>query len=49
MAGQNVCGQEPTPTCPATMPGGLCDPDGNGVYDDADWTAGYYAYLDACG
>ena len=48
-AGQNVCAVEPTPECPATLPGGLCDPDGDGAFDDADWIAGYKAYLAACG
>lgn len=48
MAGQNVCAQPSTPTCPATLPGGLCDPDGDGSYADGDWNAGYWAYLDAC-
>ncbi|HMV68787.1 MAG TPA: hypothetical protein PKA64_18185, partial [Myxococcota bacterium] len=48
-AGQNVCAVEPTPECPATMPGGLCDPNGDGAYNDADWIAGYKAYLAACG
>lgn len=48
-AGQNVCAVEPTPECPATLPGGLCDPDGDGDFDDADWIGGYKAYLAACG
>ena len=48
-AGQNVCAVEPTPDCPATMPGGICDPNGDGAYNDADWIAGYKGYLAACG
>lgn len=48
-AGQNLCNAQPTPECPATLPGGLCDPNGDGSYADADWIAGYQGYLDACG
>jgi hypothetical protein len=48
-ANQNVCAQEPTPDCAATLPGGVCDPNGDGSYQDADWIAGYHAYLAACG
>ena len=47
-AGQNLCGAQPTPECPATMPGGLCDPNGDGSYADADWIAGYKGYLESC-
>lgn len=49
LAAKNVCGAEPTPTCEHTQPGGLCDPDGDGVYEDGDWNAGYFAYLEVCG
>lgn len=48
IAAKNVCGIEPTPECEHTMPGGLCDPDGDGAYLDGDWNAGYFAYLDVC-
>lgn len=48
-AGQNLCNAQPTPECPATLPGGLCDPNGDGSYADADWIAGYQGFLDACG
>lgn len=48
-AGQNLCNAQPTPECPATLPGGLCDPNGDGSYADADWMAGYQGYLESCG
>lgn len=40
----NICDWAPN-TCVDTAPGGFCDPNGNGSYDDADWTLGYYNYL----
>lgn len=44
----NVCDLAPG-TCSATLPGGLCDPDGNGDYLDGDWTQGYFVYMAKCG
>lgn len=44
----NVCDLSPG-TCSATMPGGLCDPDGDGAYFDGDWTLGAKEYLAKCG
>lgn len=37
-----------TPNCPMTFPGGYCDPNANGSYDDADWTQGWYDYSASC-
>jgi hypothetical protein len=37
-----------TPGCAMLLPGGTCDPDGDGDFDDADWEAGWYAYRDRC-
>ena len=31
-----------------TFPGGYCDPNANGSYDDADWVRGYNEYQAAC-
>ena len=33
---------------PMTMPGGYCDPDGNGYRDDGDWVRGYEEYCVRC-
>lgn len=44
----NVCDLAPG-TCSATLPGGLCDPDGDGAYFDGDWTLGASEYLAKCG
>ena len=44
----NVCDLPPG-TCSATLPGGLCDPDGDGAYFDGDWTLGYALYAEKCG
>ncbi|WP_152629594.1 hypothetical protein [Haliangium ochraceum] len=45
----NFCQYAPsTPNCPMTAPGGYCDPNGNGTFDDADWVTGYYDYLGSC-
>jgi hypothetical protein len=46
----NVCHWPPnTPNCPPTTPGGYCDPNGDGSYDDGDWQKGFYEYADKCG
>lgn len=37
-----------TPNCPMTAPGGYCDPNGDGGYDDADWVTGWYDFKDKC-
>lgn len=44
----NVCDLAPG-TCSATLPGGLCDPDGDGAYFDGDWNQGYFDYQQKCG
>lgn len=44
----NVCDLAPG-TCPPTMPGGYCDPDGDGAFFDGDWTLGWQEYKAACG
>lgn len=45
----NMCFFKPnTANCPQTSPGGYCDPDGNGSYEDADWVRGYYEYRALC-
>ena len=44
----NVCDLPPG-TCSATLPGGLCDPDGDGAYFDGDWTTGAMEYTQKCG
>ena len=44
----NVCDLAPG-ACSATLPGGLCDPDGDGAYFDGDWTLGASEYLAKCG
>lgn len=45
----NLCHWPPnTPGLPETAPGGLCDPNGDGSYDDADWGRGYNLYRDRC-
>jgi hypothetical protein len=38
-----------TPGCPMTYPGGYCDPNGDGSYDDADWEMGHNDWLAKCG
>jgi hypothetical protein len=46
----NCCRYPPqTAGVPATFPGGLCDPNGDGSYQDADWVAGWSCYQAACG
>jgi hypothetical protein len=37
-----------TSGCEMTMPGGYCDPNGDGSFDDANWEKGYYDYHAAC-
>ena len=44
----NVCDLAPW-ACSATLPGGLCDPDGDGAYFDGDWNLGYTLYAEKCG
>ncbi|MEM9490908.1 MAG: hypothetical protein AAGC55_17300, partial [Myxococcota bacterium] len=46
----NFCLYAPgTPNCPMTNPGGYCDRNMSGTYDDADWLAGWYDYQATCG
>ena len=40
--------QASTPDCGMTAPGGYCDPNGDGGFDDADWGRGYNEYQQAC-
>lgn len=44
----NFCGLPPG-TCSATMPGGYCDPNGDGSYGDADWSLGFAQWVAKCG
>ncbi|NMC71731.1 MAG: hypothetical protein GYA57_16915 [Myxococcales bacterium] len=38
-----------TPGCPMLLPGGYCDPNGNGNFeDDGDWARGWTEYHDLC-
>lgn len=37
-----------TASCGMTAPGGYCDPNGDGSFDDADWVRGYNEYHSAC-
>jgi hypothetical protein len=32
-----------------TQPGGYCDPNGDGSYDDGDWNMGWFDYQAQCG
>ena len=43
----NVCDLAPG-TCSATLPGGYCDPDGDGAYFDGDFTLGWKEYQAKC-
>mgnify|MGYP003508349389 CR=1 FL=1 len=43
----NVCDLSPG-TCSATIPGGYCDPDGDGAYFDGDFTLGWTEYQAKC-
>ena len=36
-------------SCSATLPGGLCDPNGDGAFFDGDWTLGWMLYQQKCG
>lgn len=46
----NFCHHGPnTAGCPMTQPGGYCDPNGDGSYEDGDWNMGYFDYLAQCG
>ncbi|MBI2897437.1 MAG: hypothetical protein HYY06_28015 [Deltaproteobacteria bacterium] len=45
----NLCDQPPrTEGCPMTSPGGYCDPDGDGSYEDGDWVRGWYDFSAHC-
>jgi len=45
----NYCLHAPsTAGCPMTFPGGYCDPNANGAFDDADWNRGWYEFQDYC-
>jgi hypothetical protein len=37
------------PDCPPTQPGGYCDPDGDGSFEDGGWDQGWYDYNEWCG
>ncbi len=43
----NVCDLAPG-TCSATMPGGYCDPNGDGAYFDGDFNLGWKEYQAKC-
>lgn len=43
----NVCDLAPG-SCSATLPGGLCDPNGDGAFFDGDWTQGWLEYQAKC-
>ncbi|PRQ05251.1 hypothetical protein [Enhygromyxa salina] len=45
----NFCHHGPnTAGCPMTQPGGYCDPNGDGSYQDADWNLGFFDYAAQC-
>jgi hypothetical protein len=45
----NICDVPPdSADCGPTQPGGYCDPNGDGLYDDGDWQRGYYDWLGEC-
>lgn len=46
---KNFCTADPPPDCPATAPGGYCDPDGDGLQADADTVRGFYEWAASCG
>ncbi len=46
--GDNVC-DNPPGSCSATVPGGYCDPDGDGAYFDADFFRGSVEWTAKCG
>lgn len=43
----NVCKLAPG-TCSAVKPGGVCDPNGDGQFQDGDWTLGWKLYQAKC-
>jgi len=46
----NFCSYGPSyPDCDMTRPGGYCDPNGDGSFQDGDWGRGYNEYHAACG
>ena len=46
---KNFCTADPPPDCPATAPGGFCDPNADGVQADADTVRGFYSWAAKCG
>lgn len=45
----NLCfGGVANPDCPMTLPGGYCDPNGDGSFDDGDWPRGWAELRAAC-
>lgn len=45
----NFCHLPPrTAGCPMTAPGGYCDPDGDGSYEDGDWDRGWSDFDTTC-
>lgn len=45
----NICHYGPSyPGCPATFPGGYCDPNGDGSFVDGDWDRGHREYIEIC-
>lgn len=46
---KNWCYADPLPACAATAPGGYCDPNGDGLPDDADDIQGFYSWYAKCG
>jgi hypothetical protein len=44
----NFCLYGATDGCSMTLPGGYCDPDGNGDFADADWVRGWNEFKAAC-
>lgn len=47
-AAKNFCHADPMVVCEATVKGGYCDPDGNGLPDDADSNRGFYEWTASC-
>lgn len=46
---KSFCFADPQVVCAATAKGGYCDPDGNGLPDDADDIRGFYEWSASCG
>ena len=47
--GDNFCAHPPsTSGCEMTHPGGYCDPNGDGSYDDGDWVRGWAEHGERC-